>query len=370
MKSMKPDTVVLRSAQIAAPGQRRGQQGFTLVELLVSAAIFLVVGATAFSLVRQNQPYFNQQQSMAALNIGIRNAVAQLQVDLSNAGAGYYPGINIPDFPLGVVLINNKPASSCYNSSTHVYSSSCFDKLNIIYASPDITTADPVNLSGPFSTTATTFTVTVPAGKTAAQIAGMFKSGDQVLFLKNDGSQYTTTVLTADSTVVGAVVQMAHNATNADGTNSSSNDPLSISTDTVSSNTKLGTSFGSSDWVLKLSPITYQVDSTDSTNPKLTRTRNGVTDVVAEQIIGFKLGASLWNTGTGTDNSTYTYDASTYGYNYTLVRSVQVSMIGRTTPVTDPTFKYRNEFDQGPYLIQGATVVMSPRNLSMKDVGG
>ncbi|MBI3669729.1 MAG: hypothetical protein HY237_08120, partial [Acidobacteria bacterium] len=52
---------------------------------------------------------------------------------------------------------------------------------------------------------------------------------------------------------------------------------------------------------------------------------------------------------------------------YTLVRAVRVSLIGRTPPVTDPTFKFRNTFDGGPYQIQGLSVVVNPRNLSMKD---
>jgi len=96
--------------------------------------------------------------------------------------------------------------------------------------------------------------------------------------------------------------------------------------------------------------------------------------VVAEQVIGFKLGASIWNDSNGTDQ--YYFDASAYPnadgtgtdpYNYTLVRSIRVSLIGRTTPIVDPTYSFRNTFDNGAYQIQAVSVVVNPRNLSMKD---
>ena len=40
---------------------------------------------------------------------------------------------------------------------------------------------------------------------------------------------------------------------------------------------------------MRLSPTTYTVDATDNTNPKLIRTQAGATNVIAEQIIGFKV---------------------------------------------------------------------------------
>jgi hypothetical protein len=75
----------------------------------------------------------------------------------------------------------------------------------------------------------------------------------------------------------------------------------------------------------------------------------------------------------------YNYDASTYdvnnispppydsAYMFSLVRSVRVSLIARTKPSTDPSFTFRNPFDGGPYQVQGASVVVDPRNLSMND---
>jgi hypothetical protein len=97
-------------------------------------------------------------------------------------------------------------------------------------------------------------------------------------------------------------------------------------------------------------------------------------DTLAEQIIGFKVGASVWG---GTDNgiitSTAAYNffaqnatnASTPGYNnnFALVRSVRVSLIGRTlSNIADP---FRNTFDGGPYQVLGTDVAINPRNITM-----
>ena len=173
-----------------------------------------------------------------------------------------------------------------------------------------------------------------------------------------------TTILTSDGQVTGGKVKLAHNPTGADGTNSTGNDPLAIS-NTADSN-KLGTQFCNTDWVLKLAPITYGVDATNPADPRLIRTQSGQTTVIAEQIIGFKVGAMIWN-GTA-DANTYSFDANTYTHDWALVRSVRVSMIGRTPP--DPANTFKNTFDSGPYKVQAISVVVNPRNLSMNDGGG
>ena len=76
-----------------------------------------------------------------------------------------------------------------------------------------------------------------------------------------------------------------------------------------------------------------------------------------DQIIGFKVGASIWNndTANGYTTTSYNYDASNYAmgaldgaWNFSLVRSVRISMIARTAPTT--TFgsgTYHNTFDGG-----------------------
>lgn len=341
------------------------QRGFTLPELVVSIGLFMLISAEAFTLVGRQQTLFRQQQDLTAINVSLRNAASQIQLEGTNAGAGIFTGANIPDWPVGITIVNTSPGTSCYTGSTHTYGANCFDTLNVIMADPNTPPLHPqASPSGCVATTATSAYVPIATGLTAAQTAALFKTGDQLMFLKSDGSQVGTTVLTANGLVSGTLIKLQHNATNADGTNTTANDPISISTHL---NTKLGVTFCSTDWLLRLTPITYSVDSSVSTNPKLVRTQAGVTSVISQQIIGFRVGATLWN-GT-TVNGSYNYTASTYSnpYDFSLVRSIRVSVIGRTTPNSNPEYYFRNTFDGGAYQVQGISAVISPRNLSMRD---
>ena len=72
----------------------------------------------------------------------------------------------------------------------------------------------------------------------------------------------------------------------------------------ASLNPKLNTRFAPTDWIMRLAPITYQV-STSHRRPtrKLTRTQGGTTSNLAEQVIGFKVGAAAWNATINTDST-------------------------------------------------------------------
>jgi hypothetical protein len=200
----------------------------------------------------------------------------------------------------------------------------------------------------------------IPSGTTANALAAKFKTGDQILLVKNDGSQMTSTLVTTDASVVGSTVKITHNITNADGTNSASNDPLSITNSADIG--VLGVQYCPTDFVLKLAPISYYVDASDKTNPKLMRLQNGTANIVSEQVIGFKVGASIWN---GTSALTYDFDASHYSHNWSAIRSVRISLIGRTGP--NPGGSFQNTFDGGNYKVESVSVVVNPRNLSMND---
>ena len=361
-------------------------------------AVFIIVMGAALSLVSYQTPVYNKQQNYSKMNIQLRNAVAQLQLDAVNAGTGYYPGTDISDWPIGVTISNSNPVTACNTPSTYTYSSTCFDTLNIITTDPNTPAAHPDN--GTFTLNQTTdcvITTTSPmyvypnAGTTAATLAADYKSGDQLLLVDTGNSKLTTIKLTANGTTFTSGgttgVKLVFSVTNADGTNSALHDPLGITT--VSANTKLNVNYCSNDWIMRLQPVTYSVDTTDPSVPKLVRAQAGTTTVLAEQIIGFKIGAAAWNTkgnddaSTASDATAYSYvssnndannDCSTqssspWGYcnQWWLIRSVQVSLIGRTTPVTEPTYKYRNGFDQGPYQIESVVTSINPRNLSMNN---
>jgi prepilin-type N-terminal cleavage/methylation domain-containing protein len=133
--------------------------------------------------------------------------------------------------------------------------------------------------------------------------------------------------------------------------------------------TVLTDSFGVGDFVIRLAPITYSVNTTNPQDPQLIRAQGGVQNVLMDQVIGFKVGAALWNNN-DTSSFQYNYDAANYAannianpYNYSLIRSIRVSVIGRTQP--NPTNPYRNLFDQGPYQIRGNSIIVDPRNLTM-----
>jgi type II secretory pathway pseudopilin PulG len=362
--------------------------GFSLFELLVAVAMFLVIGGIGFNLFNTQQASSQQVQGQAGLNLALRNAAAQLQMDVANAGSGYFQGANIPSWPVGVSIVNNvvPTGSSCYNGSA--YTASCFDQLNIITAAnpasyPPVHTTDSTGGTSPTANCSNTSTGIAysqagPTPMTLAQTAGLFSQGDQVLFLTSTGLKFTTAVLTQAPQVSGSAVKFTFNATRSDGSNTLANDPLDITAcdgteSACTAGGKLGVQFCGGDWILKLAPISYQVNSSNSADPILTRTQNGVTSTVMEQVIGFKIGATIWNASTDTESATYNYAASTYtnttagdvAYNFTLVRSVRLSLIGRTAP--NPNLPFHNNFDNGPYQVQGMAVVINPRNMSMND---
>jgi prepilin-type N-terminal cleavage/methylation domain-containing protein len=376
-------------------GVPRGQ-GFSLLELVVAMAVFLLVSAGALVLFSRQQTNANSQPGLAGLNVGIRNATAQLQLDLANAGSGNYSGYNVPTWPIGVTIVNNVPTSSCYNSTTNTYGTNCFDQLNILVAAnaasyPPINATDSTGQGG---TANCSYTNTGVAYGVPTTAVGNYSVGDQLLFLNSIGTQITSVVLTTPPTVVGSAIKFTFNPTNSDGSNTLANDPLDITacggtTCPTALNppgnglpvlaTYLGDQYCGSDWIIKLAPISYQVNASNPSDPQLVRVKGGTTTVVMDQVIGFKIGAALWNCITDTVTPQYYYDASKYDVNnsspppydaaylFAFVRSLRISLIARTTPSSDPSFTFTNAFDGGRYLVQGASVVVNPRNLSMRD---
>jgi prepilin-type N-terminal cleavage/methylation domain-containing protein len=362
--------------------RRSRWSGFSMIELMVALAVFIIIGGAAASLFRQHVPVFVSQQSQVALNFSLRNAVTQLQTDASNAGEGFYRAADTPGWPIGITVANQLYSATpphCWSSTTFVYSASCFDTLNII--ATDLTTpaSHPSNSAGGAVITTGIDLYLTPVGTTTlAQLRSSYTAGDQILFVTNDGTQMTTAKVTANLGISGAYVHLQFGATQANGSNPCANpctvppanDPFLISTSADLAG--LADTFDNNDWVLKLAPITYYVDATtDPNSPKLTRkqaatsTQAATSDVIAEQIIGFKVGVSLYNPATLSDDP-YIYTSSSSSLtNFTRVRAVRISLISRTSPNSANTS--RNTFDGGPYQIEAASVVVNPRSLSMKD---
>ena len=337
--------------------------GFSMLEMLVAMAVFLIIAGAAIKLFRAHVPLVSSQQNQTGINLALRAAAIQLQTDLVTAGTGF-DAVDMP--PIGMTITNNT-APGCFNAATLTYGPSCFDTLNILQVD---TSTPPSNPSGNattcVSTTASIIFVVPPAGSpvTLPQLASDFHTGDQIILVKTDGTM-ATTILSKDGLVSGGKVQLQHNPTAAGG---ASGDPLGIS---MMPNNKLGDTFCTNDWVLKLAPpITYWVDTGVPADPKLVRRQSGIDNVVAEQIIGFRVGAALINGGVDTP---YNYNAQGavtsggYANDWTSIRSVRISLIGRGTTVSDVTNTYRNNFDGGPYKVEAVSVVVNPRNLSMNN---
>jgi len=379
------------------PKVGRRNKGFSLLELIVAMAIFLLASASGLMLFSRMRTTSSQQQGMVGLNIGIRNATGQLQLDLANAGTGYYVGYNIPSWPIGVTVVNHVPASgtSCYNATTNTYGTNCFDQLNILKVAnsttyPPINATDNTGANGTSNCSNTSTGVAygqAASGLTLAATAANYASGAQLLFLSSTGQSMTAVILTAAPTVYNSkAVKFTFNATNTNGTNTgvnwATNDPLDITScdgNSCPTPNNFGDQFCGGDWILQLAPITYQLSTASQSDPQLQRVQGGTTTVLMDQVLGFKVGVTIWNSITDTLPTQYNYNAATYNANtinpppydsaylFSRVRSVRVSLIARTQPSTDPSFTFRNPFDGGPYIVQGASVVVNPRNLSMND---
>jgi prepilin-type N-terminal cleavage/methylation domain-containing protein len=425
-----------RGSQPAA----RIERGFSLLELVIALAIFSAISGVAFSLFNQQQKSSKVLQGQTALNVALRSAVSQLQMDVVGGGSGYFQAVNMPSWPVGVTILNNMNTSgvACNNSANQTYGVSCFDQLTIITAANQ-TTYPAINATGPSTSTppncSTTNSGTIygqaavvnGTAWTLAQTAAEFNQGDQLLFMSNTGKLISTAVLTAGAAVSNGMVKFTFNATNPDGSNTLANDPLDITAcdgtygttystgSTVACNNTSNNgiyqtftnTFCSTAYILKLAPIIYLVcagpgsnatwcdqssTSPDIQDPKLVRIQNVngtmVKNVVMEQVIGFRVGAALWNgsyeqSDLDSASTSYNYLASTYciggtvsgttcnngisvPWNFSMVRSIRVSLIGRTTPSNIDT-EFQNTFDQGHYQVQGIAVVINPRNMSMND---
>jgi prepilin-type N-terminal cleavage/methylation domain-containing protein len=337
---------------------RRGSKssGFTMIELMVSMAVFLVIGGTAISLFSQHAKLFNDQQGTVGLNISLRNALSQIENDTVQAGNGFYGSLSTSNTPVGITIANNAGA---------------FDSFYIIQAGTPsgvpIDPATPCNIS----TTSGAVTLAPQAGITTAN----FPAGTEVLFMNGAGNQMTVAKLLS-STAVGTKINLTYNPTNGapshpsnDGTNSNANDIFGLTW--ANNPTTLTSSFCPTfgDYVVPLTWVQYSVNAqnqlirTNSTQPLNP-------DVIADQIIGFKVGAATYQgaQGTGVSTAGYSFNAANdYNSQFSLVRSVRVSIIGRTPPNKYTGTNFVNSFDGQNYKIESLSLVVNPRNLSMND---
>jgi prepilin-type N-terminal cleavage/methylation domain-containing protein len=321
--------------------------GFTLIELMVSTAVFLIIGGAAISLFSQHAKLFNDQQGTVGLNITLRNALSQIENDTVQAGNGFYGALSVANTPIGVTITNNPGA---------------FDSFYIIQASAPAAALDPG------SACANTSIGGAVLAPNAAVTTGQFPANTEVLFMNGAGNQMTIAKLTG-SVLAGGKVNLTYGTTGTDGRNGIANDIFGLTWNLPPANDpdQLSDTFcgANGDYVVPLSWVQYSVDAQNrlvrqnSANP-------GNLDYTADQIIGFKVGAATFQS-TGGTTSTPDYNFNSGTYNPNLIRSIRVSVIGRTPPNKYSGTNFRNTFDGQNYKIQSLSLVINPRNLSMND---
>lgn len=432
----------------------RATKGFSIIELLVAMAVFLTVAAAAFSLFSQNTSLATHQATLSSVNIGLRNAISQVEMDLSGAGQNVLAGVEgVQPFSPGVVVQNSVPgvAAACApNAATWAYpaASACFDSLTTIVPkqctiggatgpAPVLAIDEPS--PGPVLSTTTGMTAFDPNDPTRANLSneqGCYQTGDEMLVVELPSDNAESYVpcdsgsfnfclgvfrLTASATIGKSPTNAALNdfnlAYNSVTGSASGNDPLGIffnaagttnwkSAKALTSPIPAGYAF-LVDLGTGTGDVTYQVQTNpaNAADTQLVRCTGtvcapGAAEVLADQVIGFKVGAALFSSGTQpTDLSSYSYNASSYcngslpsgawppppfvdctptpppandPYDFALVRSIRVSLIGRTPPGGDMDLtksKFQNGFDGGPYLVQQASVVVNLRGISISEFG-
>jgi type II secretory pathway pseudopilin PulG len=371
--------------------------GFSLVELIVAMGLFLVVGGAAISLLRSHMPLFNTAQNQTVLNITLRNAVAQMQMEVVNAGTGFGGAGAVAFSPMGATI--GKAANANCNA-TATYVAGCFDSLSLISVDPSVPPLAPsIDVAGvnPVDTTASTTIFLTnpgnPAGATPVQYAAWaasLKNGTELMLVQGGtdvannptGQPFISiVVLNADAAVVGNSLQLTTAGKNGTlpggGASPCPNSPYADTLriyDPGECGRFTNIFRPGLDYVVKLATgTTYSVDASNPANPKLVRTDvNGNVDIIAEQIIGFTVGA--WSSQrclkphatpcAAVPTPGYTTDPSDYNSDWASVRSLQVQLVARATPNTDTANPFKNTYDQGSYQVQGVSVVINPRNLN------
>jgi prepilin-type N-terminal cleavage/methylation domain-containing protein len=362
---------------LPAVKSRRASSGFSLIELMIAMAIFMIVGGAAVSLVRRHEVLFTSSQNQAGVNIALRNSVAQIQTDVVNAGSGYYPGSSMPFWPVGITATGTAGDDAPCKASG-VWVPACFDTLTVLTADPAVPAGQPSanpDGTGTFNVGATTlyltFTINQTPALTAPQLttllnqwAPKYAPNTEILLVQGgtDKPKILPLVIGAAGATVTANNTLAVQVSNA------ATDNLGIM-DTGDASLFNNLSFGPTaadptprDYVIRLDATKYSVNALN----QLVRLAPGsaTPDPIANNIVGFQVqefaidpltAAPAW-----VKLAIPTADWST-------VRAVQVRLVARTPTKNDAGIGFQNSYDNGSYPVQGISVVINPRNLSMNN---
>ena len=128
-----------------ARGDRRGERGFSIVEMLIATVIMMAVTAATFGLMNPAQGMFSAQPEVSDMQQRLRIAVDTLKKDLLMAGAGTYSGNNklgslgqyvatiLPDREGN---ISPDPAGTYKCTTTYCGSLGASDTITLMYVPP------------------------------------------------------------------------------------------------------------------------------------------------------------------------------------------------------------------------------------------
>jgi prepilin-type N-terminal cleavage/methylation domain-containing protein len=175
--------------------QRAKQNGFSLLELLVSMAITLTVMGAAMMLYQKSVQVANFATSRAEMQSGVRSAMNQITRDLNQAGTGIpLGGIPIPSAAAGGINpVFACDAARCYITTGNTFTTGTLNKVTpandigvttseatdavvMVYMDPIAPTNDPMSSAtgldwSPYTTTTIAddgSNLTMPAGTTPA----------------------------------------------------------------------------------------------------------------------------------------------------------------------------------------------------------
>ena len=337
-------------------------------------AVFMVVGGAALMLIRKHAVLFSSTQNQTGVNLALRNAVAQMENDVVNAGSGYYPGADSPFWPVGITIA---PATTPACNTTGTYTPACFDSMTVITAnsanstfqvtpSPSLDPAGTVSLD---PTVTEPIYLTYPDAPSAATLtarAATFQAGGEIMLIKSGNGanpQMRPLALTATGVVVGTTVQLQ-----VTGFNPMTPDPMGIyDPNATGGGDKMNpqfdqplTQFGPGDFVINLVSTRYFVNAN---NQLMRQVGNGVPDLIADRIVGFNVTPFVSG---GKNANTYDANPADYNSDWTTIRAVNIRIFARTPSFSDTNNTgYKNNYDSGNYQVQGVSVVINPRNLSM-----
>jgi hypothetical protein len=164
------------------------QDGFTVVEMLVSTGIMLAVTAATFSLMNPAQGMFAAQPEVMDMQQRLRIGVETLHKDLLMAGAGTYSGAMTgslgnyfaPILPFRTGNVSADPVGSFFT-----------DRITIMYVPP---TSAQTSISDPMPTKSAELKVKAQPGCPEDDELCGFKEGMTVLIMDPSGAYDTFTI--------------------------------------------------------------------------------------------------------------------------------------------------------------------------------